>query len=113
MLKSLISITRALLEQGKIALPVLQPSPGPKGQNCENCEFGEMFDDAPTPEGWCRAYDRDVTRTSWCDQWVKSSRLMYPPIPVDDDPTPPSAPTPVKKGLGKKLWQPRNSQPST
>ena len=81
--------------------PDFQSTPGPKNQNCENCEFGELFDDDPGPEGWCRLYDLNVTRSSWCSQWQKSTRLDYPKPPVDDDPSPPTSPAPpkVKKTL--------------
>jgi hypothetical protein len=75
--------------------PDYQGTPGPKGQNCENCEFGELFDDDPGPKGWCRLYDVNVQRLAWCSQWTKSSRLDHPKPPVDDDPTPPKADVPA------------------
>ena len=97
-----VSRLRLLVLQGRHALaegdespPDYQTSPGPKGQTCESCEFGELFDDDSGAEGWCRAYDTKVTRAAWCSQWSKSTRLDNPiPVP-DDDPTPKTAAAPV------------------
>jgi hypothetical protein len=61
-------------------------SPGPKGQTCESCEYGECFDDDKAPQGWCRRWDRDVTRSAWCEGWTRSTRLDTPEIPVNDSP---------------------------
>lgn len=86
-------------------------SPGPKGQSCESCEYGEMFDDDDGPEGYCRLWDVSVTRKSWCDDWTKSSRLKSPmPKATDDDPAPETQ-TPSQKNAAKKEVVPKNAPP--
>jgi len=82
----LISALRESLNEVKAEQEGYKASAGPKGQTCESCEFGEMFDDDDGPKGWCRRWDRDVTRGAWCESWVRSSRLDHPEVKTNDSP---------------------------
>ena len=109
MTRRLTVLVQRLREELKPAeIKGYKSSPGPKGQTCESCEYGECFDDDKGPGGWCRRWDRDVGRSAWCESWTRSTRLDTPEIPVNDSPErakekpkKDAAAAPAKKGKGK------------
>jgi len=86
MTRRLTVLVQQLREATKATIKGYKSSPGPKGQTCESCEYGECFDDDKGPSGWCRRWDRDVGRSAWCESWTRSTRLDTPEIPVNDSP---------------------------
>lgn len=107
MTRRLTVLVGQIREVMKAEIKGYKSSPGPKGQTCPSCEYGEQFGDEDDKTGWCRRWDRDVTRSAWCESWTRSTRLDTPEIPVNDSPErvkekPKEAPAkPAAKGGGK------------
>lgn len=79
-------LLRQLREAVRAARKGYKTSPGPKGQTCESCEYGELFDDDQGSDGWCRLWDADAAQSGWCESWTRSTRLDIPPVKANDSP---------------------------
>jgi len=86
MKRRLTVLVSQLREAMKAEIKCYQTKPGPEGQTCPSCEFGEQFGDKDKAEGWCRRWDRAVVRSAWCDSWSRSTRLDTPKIAVNTSP---------------------------
>lgn len=103
---------RALLSEAEQS--GFKSSPGPDGQSCCSCEFGERFDDEDKDtDGWCRLWDISVSAKSWCESWSKSDRLKHVK-PKDSDQSPDrETRTPSQKRAAKaKAQEPKKVAPA-
>lgn len=67
-----------VLTDVKVTQQGFKTSPGPNGQSCTSCEYGEEFSDSDKDtEGVCRLWKRDVGAKAWCESWTKSDRLKH------------------------------------